>query len=386
MGGEFNIQNNEQYSMNTAIVIGAGIVGLATARALAVRGHKVKVFERSQRAVGASVRNFGMVWPIGQPTGDLYETALRSRSIWKEVCTEAGICHSENGSLHLAYHADEWAVLEEFVAENQSVRPAVSLLLKKQVKEKSPFVVLNGLKGALWSSDEMLVDPREAIGKMPTFFTEKYGVEFQFCTAATEVRTGRARTGDGRWHEADRIFICSGQDFETLYPQTFASSGITRCKLQMMRTHAQPARLGASLCAGLTLTHYKAFEKLPSLPALRRRFEAEMPEYLRWGIHVLVSQNQAGEVTLGDTHEYGLHHDPFDRTELNDLVIKYLETFCRLPKLQIAEAWHGIYPKLTNGKSWLVVEPEPGVTILNGLGGAGMTLSFGLAEKVVGSI
>ena len=372
--------------MKIAIVIGAGIVGLATARALAMRGHKVKVFERGQRAVGASIRNFGMVWPIGQPTGGLYKTALRSRSIWKGTCSEAGIWHAENGSLHLAYHDDEWAVLEEFVAENQTARPAVSLLLKKQVREKSAVAVLKGLRGALWSSDEVIVDPREAIGKMPAFFTEKYGVEFHFGLAATEVRTGRVRTGDGRWHEADRIFVCSGQDFETLYPQAFAESGITRCKLQMMRTHAQPARLGASLCAGLTLTHYKAFEKLPSLPALRRRFEAEMPEYLKWGIHVLVSQNQLGEATLGDTHEYGLHHDPFDKAELNDLVIKYLETFCRLPKPQIAETWHGIYAKLPGGKSWLELEPEPGVTILNGLGGAGMTLSFGMAEEVVAKL
>ena len=371
-------------STKSAIVIGAGIVGLATARALALRGFKVKVIERSQQAVGASIRNFGMVWPIGQPTGDLYETALRSRSIWKETCTEAGIWHSENGSLHLAYHADEWAVLEEFVGENQAVRPAISLLQKKQVREKSNVVVLKGLRGALWSSDEIIVDPREAIAKLPAFFTEKYGVEFQFGVAATEVRTGKVRTGDGRWHEADRIFICSGQDFETLYPQAFADSGITRCKLQMMRTPAQPARIGASLCTGLTLTHYKAFERLPSLPALCRRFEAEMPEYLRWGIHVLVSQNEAGAVTLGDTHEYGLHLDPFERSELNDLVIKYLETFCRLPKPQIAETWHGIYAKLPGGKSWLVEQPEPGVTILNGLGGAGMTLSFGMAERVVG--
>jgi len=368
---------------NTAIVIGAGIVGLATARALALRGFKVKVIERSQQAVGASIRNFGMVWPIGQPTGKLYEMAMRSRSIWKECCTEAGIWHAENGSLHLAYHDDEWAVLEEFVGENQAIRPAVSLLLKKQVRDKSSVAVLKGLKGALWSNDEIIVDPREAIGKMPAFFTEKYGVEFHFGVAATEVRTGRVRTGEGKWHEAEHVFICSGQDFETLYPQAFADSGITRCKLQMMRTHAQPTRLGASLCAGLTLTHYKAFDKLPSVPALRRRFEAEMPDYPRWGIHVLVSQNQVGEVTLGDTHDYGLHHDPFDRTGLNDLVIKYLETFCRLPKPQVAETWHGIYPKLPNGKSWLAVEPELGVTILNGLGGAGMTLSFGMAEEVV---
>ncbi|MCF8245005.1 MAG: TIGR03364 family FAD-dependent oxidoreductase [Saprospiraceae bacterium] len=370
-------------STKSAIVIGAGIVGLATARALAIRGFKVKIFERSQRAVGASIRNFGMVWPIGQPTGELYETALRSRSIWKEACTEAGIWHNENGSLHLAYHDDEWAVLEEFVAENQAGRPAVSLLLKKQVRDKSSVAVLKGLKGALWSSDELIVDPREAIAKLPEYFTEKYGIEFHFGVAATEVHSGQVRTGDGKKHRTDRIFICSGQDFETLYPQAFTDSGITRCKLQMMRTPAQPARLGASLCAGLTLTHYKAFEKLPSLPALRSRFEKEMPEYLKWGIHVLVSQNHAGEVTLGDTHEYGLHLDPFDRAELNDLVLKYLETFCRLPKPQVAETWHGIYAKLPAGKSWLVVEPEPGVTILNGMGGAGMTLSFGLAEQVV---
>lgn len=107
-----------------------------------------------------------------------------------------------------------------------------------------------------------------------------------------------------------------------------------------------------------------------------------MPDYVKWGIHVLVSQNGLGEVTLGDTHEYGLHHDPFDRTELNDLIIKYLETFCRLPKPQIVETWNGIYSKMSDGKSWLEVEPVPGVTILNGLGGAGMTLSFGVAETV----
>lgn len=370
--------------MNNAIIIGAGIVGLATARALAQRGYKVKVFERSLQAVGASVRNFGMVWPIGQPTGELYEIALRSRSIWKESCTEAGIWHNENGSLHLAYHDDEWAVLEEFIAENQPIRPSVSLLLKKQVRDKSAVAVLKGLRGALWSSDEVIVDPREAIAKLPAYFTEKLGVEFHFGVAVTEVRTGKVRTGDGRWHEADQVFICSGQDFETLYPQVFAESGITRCKLQMMRTAAQPARLGASLCAGLTLIHYKAFEKLPSLPALKSRFEAEMPEYLKWGIHVLVSQNQIGEATLGDTHEYGLHHNPFERSELNELVLKYLESFCRLPKPQVAETWHGIYPKMTDAKNWFHHEPEAGVTILNGLGGAGMTLSFGLAEKVVG--
>ena len=95
----------------TAIVIGAGIAGLATARALAIKGYSVKVIERTHKAVGASIRNFGMIWPIGQPSGKLYERALQSKSIWKQICTEASIWYHESGSLHLAHSADEMQVL-----------------------------------------------------------------------------------------------------------------------------------------------------------------------------------------------------------------------------------------------------------------------------------
>jgi FAD dependent oxidoreductase TIGR03364 len=361
-------------------VVGAGIVGLAHAYQLARRGLRVVVFERHRRAQGASVRNFGMIWPIGQPSGPLYQLARRSRELWLEVLTASGLWHRPCGSLHLAYHDDEAQVLREFVADSD--RPC-ELWSPAQVAARFPAVVPAGLRAALWSPIELVIDPRQVIAELPAWLARTYDVDFAFGTTVLGHQLPRVITPDGD-RVVRRLVICTGTDFRELAPAAFAGSGLVPVKLQMMRSQAfgDGFRLGTHLAAGLTLRHYASFARCPTLPALARRLDAELPEYGRYGIHVLVSQNGRGELTLGDSHEYGDAIEPFDNPRIDELILAYLKTFLTIPDLTVAARWHGTYVKHPTA-AYVVARLAPEALAVTGVGGAGMTLSFGLAEQLV---
>jgi FAD dependent oxidoreductase TIGR03364 len=362
-------------------IVGAGILGLAHAYLAAQRRHTVEVFERSPRATGASIRNFGMIWPIGQPAGEMHETALRSRQLWQEVLSAAGLPFSPTGSLHLAYRQDEAAVAREFSELAPALGYPCQWLSPEQALARSPAVVPDGLMGALWSSTELTVDPRQILCTLPGFLEKTFGVRFHFGCAVQAIELPKLTAGSQTW-EADCAIVCSGDDFETLYPTWLASTGITRCKLQMMRTPAQPDGwcLGPSLAAGLTLRFYPSFQICSTLSALRQRIADETPQYDRWGIHVLVSQTARGELTIGDSHEYGLAVDIFNKSEIDELVLAYARKFLRAPDMTIAERWHGVYAKHPTA-SFVSLSPAENVRVVTAAGGSGMTLSFGLAER-----
>ena len=371
----------------SAIVVGAGIVGLATARALAEKGYAVKVIEKSQFALGASVRNFGMLWPVGQPDGNLYNRSVRTKEIWVDYLETAKIPYNACGSLHLAYSTEEMNVVEDIAQFFQSKNRPVSVINKETVLSQYNGINENGLLGALRSEDEIIIDPREGIKHLPAYLTQKYGVTFIWGTAITAVTSHTAFAGKTKY-EADIVCVCSGQDFETLYPDQFKAQPIIKTKLQMMRfKHQDPNfKIGASVCGGLSLLHYKSFTASSALTKLRLKIEEEIPEYLKYGIHVMVSQNNNGELTVGDSHEYALDFEPFDKIEINEMILAYLKKFMHIDQWKMTQSWNGIYPIMTNGAAELFLNPEPGVYILNGIGGHGMTMSFGFAEEMIESI
>jgi D-hydroxyproline dehydrogenase subunit beta len=362
-------------------IVGAGIIGLAHAYVTAKAGRKISLFERNPAAGGASVRNFGMIWPIGQPAGTLYQLAMRSRAIWLDLLNEAQLPFRPTGSLHATYRDDEAAVGQEFAELGRPLGYECEWLDAPQTLAKTSVIRSDGLLGALWSPTEFTVDPRLAIAQIPKFLEERYNVKLHFDSAVKTVDARNVYTNDCHCN-AQAIIVASGDDFQTLYPELFRDSGVTRCKLQMLRTVEQPAgwSLGPSLAFGLTFRHYPTFEICRSLAALKERVANETPEFDKWGIHVMASESGTRQITLGDSHEYGLQVSAFDRVVINDLIMKYAAQFLRVPDLRIAESWHGVYAKHPD-KPFLRMTPAQGVRVVTVTSGIGMTLSFGLAEE-----
>lgn len=362
-------------------VVGAGIAGLAHAWAAAGAGFQVTVFERNGAAHGASIRNFGMCWPLGQTPG-FYPIALESRRMWLEFVAVTGAYARTCGSVHVVDRDDEAAVLEEFARLGPELGYDCELWTRAQVEERCPGARKGVAKAGLFSPTETNIDPREAIDRLPGFLAEKHEVRFRWNTAVVEAWSGGLRSADGTKHDFDQIIICSGHDFETLFPEVFTAAPLKPCKLQMLRTVPQPGGwdLGPMLASGLTLRHYANFQICPSLAVVKQRIARETPELDRFGIHVMASQDRFGGIVLGDSHEYGADIGIFDKAEIDELMLRELRRLFDFPDWTIAERWHGIYAKNPQGVEFRA-EPVPDVHIATGFGGSGMTMSFGLAAR-----
>ncbi|MEQ8843644.1 MAG: TIGR03364 family FAD-dependent oxidoreductase [Phycisphaerales bacterium] len=364
------------------IVVGAGILGLGHALAALKAGERVCVVEREPRAVGATVRNFGMVWPVGMRQGEDRQRALRSREIWLEFGRDAGVDVRPVGSLHLARHEDEWTVLGEFVGGKAAEGLDCELLSPEATRRAHRGVRPEGLAGAMHSAGELAIEPRTAADRIAVWL-EAQGVVFYRSSAAVRCDTGTVHLADGRRIEGERVIVCSGADLRLLFPEVYQRVPVEPCKLQMLRLSAPAWRAGPHIAGGLTLLHYPAFEACSSLQAVKDRYANEHPFFGEHGIHVMSAQRDDGTLVVGDSHEYGAPVTPFDREDVNGAILAYLGDMLDIAGTRVIDRWHGVYAKRMDGRALLRRQPMPGVTVVNCVGGAGMTLGPAIAEETI---
>ena len=357
-------------------IVGAGIVGLAHAWAASRCGHQVTVYERDTHAVGASVRNFGLGLVLGQPAGELYELAQQSRSMWLEFLRAAGCWHKAQGSLTVARTRAELDVLEAFQAERGAAY-GTRLIGPAEVAAHHA----HGL-GGLYSTTEIALDARHAIAALAGWLAECHGVRFHYGVQVNAIDLPRIDTSSGVYR-ADRAIVCSGHDFQTLFPQHYAALDVRRCALQMLRVANPGIQLAPALMTGLSTLRYQAFTQCPALAAplaaLRDEVAQTQPWLIAHGIHLIIQQVGAnGDLIVGDSHAYGETVSPFNRADIDASMLALAEGLLRRP-LQVLERWQGVYASGSRG--YEIVQPAEGVQIVAITGGIGMSIAFGLAQK-----
>jgi L-2-hydroxyglutarate oxidase LhgO len=103
-----------------AVVVGAGVVGLAVARALALAGREVLILE-AENAFGTatSARNSEVIHAgIYYPTGSLRaQLCVRGRRLLADFCESHGVAHRRCGKLIVACSNEELPVLDQLQAQ-----------------------------------------------------------------------------------------------------------------------------------------------------------------------------------------------------------------------------------------------------------------------------
>ena len=124
------------------VVIGAGVVGLAVARALALQGREVMVLEAADAiGTGTSSRNSEVIHAgIYYPQGSLKaRLCVEGKALLYDYCAQRGIGHSRCGKLIVATQASQIPQLQAIIAKAAANGvPDLVLLTREQAQALEP--------------------------------------------------------------------------------------------------------------------------------------------------------------------------------------------------------------------------------------------------------
>lgn len=359
------------------LVIGAGIVGLATAARLARPGRQIVLAERNDSfGRETSSRNSEVIHCGMYYAEQLLKTRLcvRGNPLLYELCAREGVPHRKTGKILSAADEAESARLHDILAQGKrNGVPGLRLLSTKEMQELEPLV--SGVLG-LYSPESGIVDSHGLMAWLEGQAREN-GVTIAY---GCEVRKAR-RTADGY---AVGIHDSDGSTFELSAACVINSAGLCSDWIA--------ARAGIDIeKAGYVIRPHKGeyFRVADRHRGKLRHLVYPVPSPIHLGAHAVLSLD--GGLKLGpnsfsvDSIEYSV--DPSHNADFFEKASRILP-FIELEDLR--PDMSGIRPKLyRSGEPFrdFVIREEsdrglPGWINLVGIESPGLTSCLTIAEIV----
>jgi FAD dependent oxidoreductase TIGR03364 len=360
------------------------VLGVMHALQARLRGLDVIHLERERAARGASVRNFGLVWVSGRAPGPELALAQRARTLWGELASLVpGAGFRPHGSLTVATEDAELALLKEAAARPDAAERGFELLDEAGARAANPG--LGGeFAGALLCHRDAIVEPRLVPAAFRDYLMASQpaggpGYTWLPGREAAEVAPHAVRDHTGEWHRGDLVILCTGAAHTGVAGPHLAGyerPPVRRVRLQMLQTAPLDRTLTTSVADGDSLRYYPAYD----LPA-RARLAPQAPAAAAAAAQLLMVQRLDGSLTIGDTHEY---EEPF-AFDVEEAAYDHLrgraEQLLGTPLPATRRRWAGVYSQVTTDELYHRSPVAPGVVLVTGPGGRGMTCSPAIAEE-----
>jgi FAD dependent oxidoreductase TIGR03364 len=361
-----------------AVIAGGGILGTWHAVELVRAGYSVQQLEAEAGPTGASVRNFGLVWVGGRRSGAELDAARRSRQRWADIGADVpGIGFRPAGSLTVALSDGERKVMEEFAHHPDAADRSITFLEPEEVRALNPAVG-GDILGALHCREDAIVEPRLTLGALRGYLQAKGTYAFHPRRRVVGLEDHALVDVSGTRWEADLVVVATGAAYDHLPGTEAVAARLRRVRLQMLETAPFSGELTTSVADGDSLRYYPAYDVVP-LDPLGAQNEVAATHHLQ----LLLVQRAHGGLTIGDTHAYD---EPFDFDLNEDPTNELLQRATAILGTElppVARRWEGVYSQCIDGDVCARVELSPGIWMVTGPGGRGMTCSPAIAADTL---
>ncbi|MEU6228960.1 FAD-binding oxidoreductase [Streptomyces sp. NPDC047042] len=336
----------------STIIVGAGIIGAATALFLAREGVQVTLVDRDQAGRGASSRNAGYISMITRSGGPQLELAQLSRTLYSRLAEELNDFEFRANGALVYYYEEQLPLIEGFVERRQADGLPMEIVDGDRARELCPLLPEEVI-GGIHSKSDCYLHPEKLVDALTAAAVKEGADVVRADVLDLVVEGGRCvgvRTPSGV-RRADAVALTAGSWTAELLAKAGLPFHVLHMRMQMAETAPIEERLDTA-AYGPSLFHEYAFvRELPGYDddIVLHPLQHIMPEV---GLLELICQRADGRLWLGCPIEFvdGPDASP------NPTVAGMAQTFGVLgdhvPSLQhipVERTWGGIAPQTGDG-------------------------------------
>ena len=333
------------------VVVGGGIIGVATARELAVAGASVTLLHEGAIAGGATAAAMGHLVALDDADA-IAAFTLHSLERWRQFALPEDCERVVCGCLWVGEDDEEMAEAQAKAARYHARNVDAALVSAAELQQLEPQLAKNLAGGLYVPADSILYPPRAATWLLRQ--AVQAGARVRNVTVA-RVAANRVHLADGTVIEADWVVVATGDRVAQLLPQL---------PIVPRKGHL------------LITTRAAAFvqHQVVELGYIKKAHARDAVS-----VACNVQPRITGQVLIGSSRQLGTRDPAIERPILGRMLERATRFFPLLPQLTALRAWTGFRAATPDGAAVIGVL-APGLAVAGGHEGVGITQAPATAE------